>query len=373
MMYDNSQTVNPMLNIGMQAVNVGFKVGGEVAKALLLAALEKIKETKENKVGLTSLKNLAKSKDELNILSIKKENLDYFKKQCKKVSIPFAAVKGDGDNVKVLYKSKDVNMVKDILTDLLKQEKANKLDEFQEKTVYDFMTNNMDFKSMDDNFHREEVKGTTNEKATAIGDILRANNIDNDIVVTGVNEDNTFNIHYKIDEKDKDKAVEIINANKDKSIEEILNELERVEAERIRPVVINDDKKGLAKYGVEIETKEYEDKWGNKKETYSMKLNDKEVNHALEERHYSSIEDTLKRLGFSKEQIEELKKEDSFVQTRLKKEDAYLNILNKSNDGKEPLDNQIARAEKQKQQNTKDKQATKNKTKTKSKSEKERD
>ena len=232
MMYDNSQTVNPMLNIGMQAVNVGFKVGGEVAKALLLAALEKIKETKENKVGLTSLKNLAKSKDELNILSIKKENLDYFKKQCKKVSIPFAAVKGDGDNVKVLYKSKDVNMVKDILTDLLKQEKANKLDEFQEKTVYDFMTNNMDFKSMDDNFHREEVKGTTNEKATAIGDILRANNIDNDIVVNGVNDDNTFNIHYKVDEKDKDKAIEIINANKDKSIEEILNELEKLRGNR---------------------------------------------------------------------------------------------------------------------------------------------
>lgn len=228
MMYDNRETVNPMLNIGMYAVNTGFKVGGEVAKTMLLVALEKVKETKENKVGLTSLKNLAKSKDELNILSIKKENLDYFKNQCKKVGIPFGAVKGDGENVKILYKTKDVNLVKDILTDLLQQEKANKLDEFQEKAVYDSISNNMDFKAIDDGFHREEVKGTANEKATAIGDILRANNIDNDIVVTGVNEDNTFNIHYKINEKDKDKAIEIINANKDKSIEEILNELEKL-------------------------------------------------------------------------------------------------------------------------------------------------
>ena len=179
MMYDNRETVNPMLNIGMYAVNTGFKVGGEVAKTMLLVALEKVKETKENKVGLTSLKNLAKSKDELNILSIKKENLDYFKNQCKKVGIPFGAVKGDGENVKILYKTKDVNLVKDILTDLLQQEKANKLDEFQEKAVYDSISNNMDFKAIDDGFHREEVKGTTNEKATAIGDILRDNNIDN--------------------------------------------------------------------------------------------------------------------------------------------------------------------------------------------------
>ena len=366
-MYDNAQTVNPMLYIGMQAVNVGFKVGGEVAKAMLLVALEKVKETKENKIGLTTLKNLAKSKDELNILSIKKENLDYFKKQCKKVGIPFGAVKGEGDNVKILYKTKDVNLVKDILTDLLQQEKANKLDEFQEKTVYDAISNNMDFKAIDDGFYREEVKGVTNEKATAIGDILRANNIYNDIVVTGVNENDTFNIHYRVNDADKDKAIEIINKNKDKSVEEILNELDRVESERIRPVIVNVGKKGLAKYGVEVETKEYEDKFGNKKETYSMKLNDKVVNHALEERHYSSIEDTLKRLGFSKKQIEELKKEDSFVQTRLNKENVYLNILNKSNNGKEPLDVQIAKAEKQKKQDTQDKKVNKNKVKMKSK------
>lgn len=292
MMYDNRETVNPMLNIGMYAVNTGFKVGGEVAKAMLLVALEKVKETKENKVGLTSLKNLAKSKDELNILSIKKENLDYFKKQCKKVGIPFGAVKGDGENVKILYKTKDVNLVKDILTDLLQQEKANKLDEFQEKTVYDSISNNMDFKAINDGFHREELKGTTNEKATAIGDILRANNIDNDIVVTGINEDNTFNIHYKINEKDKDKALKIINTNKDKSIEEILNELEK--------------------------------------------------------------------LGVHKEQAKDLKVEDVLFKSKI-------------NDGKEPLDNQIAKAEKQKQQNAKDKQAAKNKNKSKSKSEKERD
>ena len=180
-------------------------------------------------------------------------------------------------------------MVKDILTDLLQQEKANKLDEFQEKTVYDAISNNMDFKTIDDGFYREEVKGVTNEKATAIGNILRVNNIYNDIVVTGVNENNTFNIHYRIDEEDKDKAIEIINANKNKSIDEILNNLEKVR--------------------------------GNI------------------------------------EQVNNLRTADTFTKS-------------KGNSNKEPLDEQIAKAEKQKKQDTQDtqdKKVNKNKVKMKSK------
>ena len=73
MMYNNSQVVNQALMIGM---NMGMKIGGEIAKTVLLTALEKVKETKENKTGLTSLKNLLKSKDE--VLEILKRYPSYF-------------------------------------------------------------------------------------------------------------------------------------------------------------------------------------------------------------------------------------------------------------------------------------------------------
>ena len=80
-----------------------------------------------------------------------------------------------------------------------------------------------------------------------------------------------------------------------------------------------------------------------------MSLGDKVVNHALEDKHYSTIADNLERLHFSQDQIEELKKEDPFVQDRVKKEEYYEKVLNKSNEGKEPLDNLINKAEKIKQ------------------------
>lgn len=114
----------------------------------------------------------------------------------------------------------------------------------------------------------------------------------------------------------------------------------------LRPQIINPSAIGLDKYGVNVDIKKYQDKWGKERETFSMSLGDKVVNHALEDKHYSTITDNLERLHFSQDQIEELKKEDPFVQDRVKKEEYYEKVLNKSNEGKEPLDNLINKAEK---------------------------
>ena len=52
--------------------------------------------------------------------------------------------------------------------------------------------------------------------------LLKENGIDNDVVVVAVNENNTFNVLFRVNDKDKDKAREILKDNKDKNIDEIL-------------------------------------------------------------------------------------------------------------------------------------------------------
>lgn len=340
MMYNNSQVVNQALMIGM---NMGMKIGGEIAKAVLLTALEKVKETKENKTGLTSLKNLLKSKEELGVVKINKDNLPEFKKRAKKLGVIFASIGSkDSNEVKIMYKTRQTNQVKECLMEMLEHEQANKLDELQEKSVYDSIDKNMDFPSPDDKLYRHTVDNMTNEKSTMLSDLLKRNGINNDISIVGINEDDTFKLNFIADEKNKDKVMEILEVNKDKSIEELANML--------RPQIINPNAIGLDKYGVNVDIKKYEDKWGKEKETFSMSLGDKVVNHALEDKHYSTITDTLERLYFSQNQIEELKKEDPFVQDRVKKEEYYEKVLNKSNEGKEPLDNLINKAEKIKEE-----------------------
>ena len=169
-MYDN-------MDVSVQTMRIlaqGFKLGGEIAKGVLLLTLQKVKENKENKVGIQSLKALLKSKEELSIISLKKENLEAFKIRAKELRFTFATVSSpNSDMVKVMYKSRQVNQIKECLTEMLEHEKANKLDEVQEKneyyeekkehevgnnldqyqetTVYNQLNDHLDFKSPEDN------------------------------------------------------------------------------------------------------------------------------------------------------------------------------------------------------------------------------
>ncbi len=240
-MYDN-------MDVSVQTMRIlaqGFKLGGEIAKGVLLLTLQKVKENKENKVGIQSLKALLKSKEELSIISLKKENLEAFKTRAKELGFTFATVSSpNSDMVKVMYKSRQVNQIKECLTEMLEHEKANKLDEVQEKneyyeekkehevgnnldqyqetTVYNQLNDHLDFKSPEDNYTRYSVENVDNEKTSALSDLLKENGIDNDVVVVAVNENNTFNVLFRVNDKDKDKAREILKDNKDKNIDEIL-------------------------------------------------------------------------------------------------------------------------------------------------------
>ena len=136
MMYDNSQVYNQTMHIAMKVLETGAKLGGEIAKTVLLTALEKVKETKENKTGLTILKNLLKSKEELGVIKINKDNLPEFKSKAKKLGVTFASISSENSNeVKIMYKTRQTNQVKECLMEMLEHEQANKLDEIQENST----------------------------------------------------------------------------------------------------------------------------------------------------------------------------------------------------------------------------------------------
>ena len=90
-------------------------------------------------------------------------------------------------------------------------EEANKLDTIQENTTYSELNNHLDFPGVNDGYYRQEIKNTTNEESNKLSEDLKAKGIENDIVVTRVNDDNTFNILLRINEKEKDKVKDIIN------------------------------------------------------------------------------------------------------------------------------------------------------------------
>lgn len=224
---------NKMVNLGVDLMNSGFKLGGTLAKETLLIVLEKVKETKENKVGLTSVKKLLKSKDELSVVNLGKEHLDFFKREAKRLGVGFASV-GDkeADGVKIIYKTKDVNIIKNIMQDILNKAKAESVkEEINDKGLFNLL-NKIDFREHDEKAYRHEVSNIDKNKALAIKDLLLLKGINNDAVVKNVQDNGKLTLDYKVNEADKEKAIDIIDKNKDKTIEEISNEINKIKKER---------------------------------------------------------------------------------------------------------------------------------------------
>ena len=239
-MYDNQNAANLI-------VNLGVKLGGELAKQTLLLTLKAIENHKQNQKGLVKLKTLLRSNESIGVININKDSLADFKKACKKSHIQFGSI-SNGDKVKVFYKVSQDEMVKDVLTDILEKEKANKVDEISEKNTSTETNNNnavankiddiaesnayktieerLDFETINDDNYRFNKENLSNEEATKFKEELEAKGIKTDIVVTAVNEDNTFNVIYRVNKKDKDKAKELFEEKpvKEKN-EERLNDL----------------------------------------------------------------------------------------------------------------------------------------------------
>lgn len=224
---------NKMVNLGVDLMGSGFKLGGSLAKETLLLVLEKVKETQENKVGLTSVKKLLKSKDELNVVNLGKEHLDFFKKEAKRLGVGFASI-GDKESngVKVIYKTKDVNIIKSIMQDILDKTKAESIkEEINDKSIFNLLSK-IDFKEHDEKAYRHEVTNIDKNKALAIKDLLSLKGINNDAIVKNVLDNGKLTLDYKVDEADKEKAIDIIDKNKDRTVEEISNEINRLRREK---------------------------------------------------------------------------------------------------------------------------------------------
>ena len=265
-MYESSQISNQTIHIASKVLETGAKIGEELAKAVLLTALEKVKETKENKTGLTTLKNLLKSKEELGVIKINKDNLQEFKEKAKSLGVAFASIGSqDSNEVKIMYKTRQTNQVKECLMEMLEHEQANKLDEIQEnntmnyqnknnesankldeiqeKEAYDSINKYLDFPGVNDGYYRQEFKNTTNEESNKLSEDLKAKGIENDIVVTRVNDDNTFNIILRVNEKEKDKVKDIINGKEVKlekgkePLDRLIKKAEAVKEEKITQAI----------------------------------------------------------------------------------------------------------------------------------------
>lgn len=221
-----ADATNRMINLGVEMMSAGFKLGGGLAKEVLLATLEKIKENDANKIGLTSLKGLLKSKEELNVVNLSKEHLDFFKRESKKLGIGFSSVTSkDNDMAKIIYKTKDVNLVKNLMAEILEKTKNEKgIVTLSEDKLFG-MLDKIDFKGNDDNIYRYFVESIERDKAVAIKDLLLINNIKSDVVVNSIGKNDTLNVDYKVDLADKDKTIEIIDSCKGRSIEDIVREI----------------------------------------------------------------------------------------------------------------------------------------------------
>ena len=239
-MYDNQNAANLI-------VNLGVKLGGELAKQTLLLTLKAIEHHKQNQRGLVKLKTLLRSNESLGVININKDSLADFKKACKRSHIQFGSI-SNGDKVKVFYKVSQAEMVKDVLTDILEKEKANKVDRIEEmqefksnenenrvanikddkdeRKAFETIENKLDFETIDDENYRFSKENVSNEEATKFKEELEKKGVKTDLVVTAVNNDNTFNVIYRINKKDKDKAKELFEEKpvKEKN-EERLNEL----------------------------------------------------------------------------------------------------------------------------------------------------
>ena len=182
-MYDNQNAANLI-------VNLGVRLGGELAKQTLLLTLKAIEHHKQNKQyqkGMVKLKTLLKSNENLGVININKDSLADFKKACKRSHIQFGSI-SNGEKVKVFYKVSQAEMVKDVLTDILEKEKANKVDRIEEmqefksnenenraanikdnedeRKAFETIENKLDFETIDDENYRFNKENVSNEEAT---------------------------------------------------------------------------------------------------------------------------------------------------------------------------------------------------------------
>ena len=220
-MYQDRQVIDeiykriPLDRMLLKLLGKGLKLGGALAIKALMSAINKTPDNGINREGKNALDYLAKSKDDLSTLTIKKDQLQAYKEKFKEQGITFASV-GDkrSDYVKILFKTKQEEKVAAIVDKM--EEVANKLDEKQEKEAYDIMKN-LDFREVGENVYRQNEIMTA-EQVVSMKEELEKKGIKSEVVINKVLDDNKYEVDFKISMKDKEKVKKPLDLLIDKAV-----------------------------------------------------------------------------------------------------------------------------------------------------------
>ena len=220
-MYQDRQVIDeiykriPLDRILLKQLGKGLKLGGKLAVKALLSTIRKIPNSKANREGKKALDFLAKSKEDLSTLTIRKDQLQAYKEKFKEYGITFVSI-GDkrSDFVKMLFKTKQEEKVATIVDKM--EEVANKLDEKQEKEAYDIMKN-LDFREVGENVYRQNEIMTA-EQIVSMKEELEKKGIKSDVVINKVLDDNKYEVDFKISTKDKEKVKKPLDLLIDKAV-----------------------------------------------------------------------------------------------------------------------------------------------------------
>ena len=220
-MYQDRQVIDeiykriPLDRMLLKLLGKGLKLGGALAIKALMSAINKTPDNGINREGKNALDFLAKSKDDLSTLTIKKDQLQAYKEKFKEQGITFASI-GDkrSDYVKILFKTKQEEKVAAIVDKM--EEVANKLDEKQEKEAYDIMKN-LDFREVGENVYRQNEIMTA-EQVVSMKEELERKGIKSEVVINKVLDDNKYEVDFKISMKDKEKVKKPLDLLIDKAV-----------------------------------------------------------------------------------------------------------------------------------------------------------
>ena len=220
-MYQDRQVIDeiykriPLDRMLLKLLGKGLKLGGALAIKALMSAINKTPDNGINREGKNALDYLAKSKDDLSTLTIKKDQLQAYKEKFKEQGITFASIGYKrSDYVKILFKTKQEEKVAAIVDKM--EEVANKLDEKQEKEAYDIMKN-LDFREVGENIYRQNEIMTA-EQVVSMKEELEKKGIKSEVVINKVLDDNKYEVDFKISMKDKEKVKKPLDLLIDKAV-----------------------------------------------------------------------------------------------------------------------------------------------------------
>lgn len=131
------ESADEFVKMTLDGTEVVAKLMGNMAKEVAVMLYAISKERNEHKTGKVNLNKMLKSKGNFKIFSIKKENLEDFKKGAKKYKVPYSAIylKGNKDGIiDIVVKEDDAVLINRIVENYnLTTVEQSQLDEVLEK------------------------------------------------------------------------------------------------------------------------------------------------------------------------------------------------------------------------------------------------